>query len=389
MSIFSPEEMKRRVARLARELDQARVDAAVLHTADNSFYVSGMPLLSAWGRPAITAVTAAGDATLVLAMIERENADRFSWIRDVRAYADEENVLVAAVGLVADFIRAKGHGRGRIGMELEYLPGGVEAIFRRALPDATLVDVSPVLARLRIVKSAEEQRLLRLGGEIGAVGARAFVDALHEGVTELEVASLAVLAMNRELARRYPEGGSSSYAYCQTGLHTLTPHLHPTGKRIRRGDLVALNVFPVIWGYCMELERTFVFGEPTAAQRRALEAVGAAFDLGKAAVKPGAAFAAVDELTRTYLREQGYAEYIRHGTGHAHGIMIGAASREELGEIRIYNRGRFEPGMVNSVEPGVYVPGLGGFRHSDVLLVTETGSELLTDFPRDVVVGVS
>lgn len=386
MSIFSLEEMKGRVVRLQKELQDARVDAAVLHTADNAFYMSGHPLLSAWGRPAITAVAADGDATLVLAMIERENAERDSWIRDVRAYADEENVLVAAVGMVADFIRSKGHGRGRIGMELEYLPGGTEALFRRALPDAELVDVSPALSRLRIIKSKEEQQLLRLGGDVGKAGARAFLDALREGATELDVASQAVLAMNRELARRHPEGGSSSYAYCQTDMHTLTPHLHPTGRRIRRGELVALNVFPVIWGYCMELERTFVFGEPTPAQRRALDAVNAAFEMGKAAVKPGAAFAAVDALTRGHLREAGYGDYIRHGTGHAHGIMIGAASREEPGEIRIYNPGRFAPGMVNSVEPGIYVPGLGGFRHSDVLLVTGAGSELLTEFPRDIAV---
>lgn len=66
--------------------------------------------------------------------------------------------------------------------------------------------------------------------------------------------------------------------------------------------------------------------------------------------------------------------------------MIGAASREELGEIRVYNPGRFAAGMVSSVEPGIYLPGIGGFRHSDVVLVTETGSELLTEFPRDTVV---
>ena len=386
MGIFSVAEMKARAGRLQAELAAARVDVAVLHTSDNCFYVSSFPLLSGWGRPAITALAADGDATLVLAAIERENADRYSWIRDVRAYADEENVWARAISLVADFVRAKGGPRGRIGVELDYLSRGVEALFRRSLPDGELVDISAVLARLRIIKSDEEQRLLKLGGEVAKVGARAFLDALTVDATELEVASQAVLAMNRELARWDPGAASSSYAYCQTDMNSLTPHLHPTGRRIQRGEVIALNVFPVIWGYCMELERTFVLGEPTPLQRCALDAVNAAFDMAKAAVKPGAAFSELDQLTRRYLTEQGYEASIRHGTGHAHGIMIGAAGREELGEIRVYNNGRFAAGMVNSVEPGIYLPGVGGFRHSDVVLVTETGTELLTEFPRDIVV---
>jgi creatinase len=386
MSIFSIDEMRGRVERLQKELSSERIDAAVLHTADNSYYMSGLPLLSAWGRPAITAVAADGDATLVLAMIERENGERNSWIRNIQAYADEENVTRRAVSLIGGFLKAKGHGRGRIGMELDYLSRGLESLFRTVLPDTELVDISAAMARLRVVKSREEQDLLRLGGEVAKIGAKAFVDALGDGVTELEIASQAVLAMNRELARRYPQGGSSSYSYCHTGVHTLTPHLHPTGRQLKQGDLVGLNVFPVIWGYCMELERTFVYGEPTVTQRRALDAVNEAFDMAKAATRPGASFTDLDTMTRRYFTDRGYRDYIRHGTGHAHGIMIGAASREELGEIRNYNRGHLAPGMVNSIEPGLYLPDTGGFRHSDVVLVTERGADLLTEFPRDIAV---
>ena len=84
------------------------------------------------------------------------------------------------------------------------------------------------------------------------------------------------------------------------------------------------------------------------------------------------------------LEKYDLAKYIRHGTGHAHGIMIGSAGREEKGELRIYNKTLLAPNMANSVEPGVYIPGVGGFRHSDVLIVTETGARCITDFPRDI-----
>jgi Xaa-Pro aminopeptidase len=166
----------------------------------------------------------------------------------------------------------------------------------------------------------------------------------------------------------------------------MVPHLHPTSRRLRRGDLVSLNIFPVLWGYCAELERTFVFGSPSKAQQDPLDAVNEAFDAGKAALKPGVVMADIDHLTRGILERHGLDQYIRHGTGHAHGIMIGAASREEKGELRAYNQTRLLPNMANSVEPGVYIPGLGGFRHSDVLLVTETGARTVTDFPRDIII---
>jgi Xaa-Pro aminopeptidase len=227
-----------------------------------------------------------------------------------------------------------------------------------------------------------------LGGRIAQVGARAFLDVVREGVTELEVAAHAVHEMNRALARERPNSATSTYAYCHSGEHSLTPHLHPTDRRLRGGEVVGLNVFPVIWGYCMELERTFVLGEPTGEQKLALEAVNAAFEVGKMAVRPGAVAGDIDRLTRRILEDAGYGAFIRHGAGHAHGIMMGAASREEAGELRLYSREVLRPGMVNSVEPGIYLPELGGFRHSDVLAVTASGSELLTEFPRDLRIGM-
>jgi Xaa-Pro aminopeptidase len=384
MRVFSDGEMTRRVRGFWREAATAGIDAAVFHTADNVYYMSGVPLLSAWGRPVLAALVENGAATLVHSWIEQRNAEQMSWIRDLRIYNDEENVQVAAVALLARFLHDQGTASRRVGVEEDHLSGGLARLLREALPGATFVNISPALDRLRLIKSDEELRLLRLGGELGKIGAKAFLEAVRVGATELEVVSHAVLEMNRALASRYPEGGSSSYAYCHSGLHTLTPHLHPTGRRLQRGDLIALNVFPVIWGYCMELERTFVLGEPTVEQQRALDAVNEAFDAGKAALRPGATAAEIDHLTRRILRDRGYGEFITHGTGHAHGIMIGAASREELGELRLYNPQRLAPGMVNSVEPGIYLPDLGGFRHSDVLIVTDSGAELVTDFPRDI-----
>lgn len=380
MPIFTRQEMDRRVRAFCGGL-AARADVAFLHTPDNVYYMSGVPLLSAWGRPMWMVVGQNGPATLVGAMIEQENMEAHSWVEDVRAYDDSENAWQASLRLVLDFIEGRGAAPARIGLERNLLTIGVYEVIQVAFPEATLVEVGDLLGELRIIKSEEELRLLRLGGEIARIGANAFLEALGDNVTELAVAASAVAEMDRALGALYPDGGTSTYAYCQAADHTMIPHLHPTGRRLRRGNLIGLNVFPVIWGYCMELERTFVYGEPSEAQRGALDAINDAFATCKAALRPGARMSDVDLLGREVLRRHGYDRYVRHGTGHPHGIMIGAAGREEGGELRAYNQGFIKLQMVNSVEPGIYIPGLGGFRHSDVMIVTGDGADCATDFP--------
>lgn len=380
MSIFTYTEMERRLARFQEDLSGKNIDVAVLHTADNVYYLSGVPLLSEWGRPMWAVVQQDGQATLIGAMIEKENMERFSWIKDIRVYSDDENVWQTSISLVSDFLKGGDTGGLRIGVERGLLPLSVFEGLKEVFPEAMFLEVGDLLADMRIIKSKEELRLLRIGADVAKIGANAFLQALTDNTTELAVASHAVAEMDKALAALYPDGGTSTYAYCQAGDHTLTPHFHATGRRIRRGDLIGLNVFPVVWGYCMELERTFVFGEPTGAQEKALEAVNEAFVTAKAAMRPGARMSDIDSLTRDIFRKQGYEGYIRHGTGHAHGIMIGAAGREEPGELRLYNPNLLKPNMANSVEPGIYIPELGGFRHSDVMFITEVGAICVTDF---------
>lgn len=384
MHIFTPGEMERRLGAFRNGLAARLLDAALVHTPDNVYYLSGVPLLSAWGRPMLAAVRAGGEATVIGALIEKENMESCSWMSDIRPYGDQEDVWRTSLDMATDFMRGAQKAPRRVGVEQDLLPIGVYGSLRAAFPEAEFVEIGDLIASIRIVKSPEEIRLLRVGGAVAKIGAGAFLEATAERATETDVASYAVVQMNKALAALYPHGGTSTYAYCQAGDHTMTPHLHPTGRRLRQGDIVGLNVFPVIWGYCMELERTFVLGEPTPDQLRALDAVGEAFEACKAAIRPGVRMSEVDGLGRAVLREHGYEAYIRHGTGHAHGIMIGSAGREEMGELREYNVNFMQPGMVNSVEPGIYIPGLGGFRHSDVMLVTDEGAECLTEFSRDL-----
>jgi Xaa-Pro aminopeptidase len=382
--IFSDAEMRRRVAQVARGLKQAEVDVAFVHTADNAYYVTGVPLLSAWGRPLWAIVWADGRVAIIGASIELESMEQYAWADEIRTYGDEADVWDAGPRIAADLVRSWGGSMPvRLGVERRFLSVDARDILAATIA-AEQVDISEALFAPRLIKGDEELALLRLGGEIAKIGAHAFLEALSPGVPELVVAAHAVAEMDRALATRQPAAATSTYAYCQFGEHSLSPHHHPTGRVLRDGDIVALNVFPVIWGYCMELERTYIHGEPTREQAAALRAATDAFEQAKTLYQPGSSMRALHTQATQVLVDAGYGAYLRHGTGHAHGIMIGQAGREEGGELRSYNNGEVRPRMVNSIEPGIYIPGLGGFRHSDVMAARETGAELLTKFPTDV-----
>lgn len=382
MAIFSEAELQRRFDVISTHLSSEGIDAAILTSADNVYYATGVPLLSEWGRPMWAVVFPARTWSVIGAAIEQENMQRDALTCDVLPYGDDENVWSAAMDLAMKALGDVAHNAGVVvGIEKSALPLAVFEQLKERLPGARFIDVSAVLFQARLIKSAEEERLLRIGGQLAQIGADAFLDALTPGVTELAVGGAAVRAMNHALGALYPEGITSTYAYAQFGEHTLSPHLHPTGRRLARGDVIALNVFPVITGYCVELERTLVYGPPTEEQGHYLSVLNEAFLYGKHEYQDGVRTDDLHARCSAIIASAGLEKYIRHGTGHAHGIMVGAASREPLGELRTYNNTTLKPGMTNSIEPGFYIPGSGGYRHSDVMFMYETGPECITPFP--------
>jgi Xaa-Pro aminopeptidase len=385
LSIFTEQEIVRRQRAIAEGMKERGIDACLLTSADNVYYASGVPLLSEWGRPMWCVLSAGGGGGIIGAEIELESMTRDSHGVEIRAYGDGGRVHDLALESARGILGAGGLSTAsRIGIEKHALPLHLAERLRELLPDVELVEVGDVLAAARLLKSPEEIEILTLGGHVAKIGANAFIEALAPGSTELTVAAHAKLEMDRALGALHHDVATSTYVYAQFGEHSLSPHRHPSARRLRRGDVVALNVFPVVWGYCVELERTLVFGAPTARQDELLDVLEESFDYGKAACVPGKKFSELHEECSDIIRKAGLGDGIRHGTGHAHGIMVGAASREEGGEIREYNEGRLTAGMLNSIEPGFYLPDEGGFRHSDVMLLTADGSRCITEFPTRV-----
>lgn len=384
MTIFSNQEMKNRHQRLLEVMEREELDAAFLFSCDHAYYLSGVPLLWEAGRPMWTLFRADGAATIIGAEMERESMEMHSWIKDIRSFDDSGSSMDTIISMAIDFLRDSDKPTKRIGIEKSLLTMNLYEQMVAAFPEVAFVEIGGFIGELRLIKSPEELAIIKLGAEVVKIGGQAFVNAVSEGVAEMEITAAANLAMNKAIALLYPQDSlavSSSFSLCQSGLHTLIPHQYPSTRRIQPGDVIAMSVYSIIWGYTTALERTFIFGQPTAEQKRALDTVTEANLTAQNAMRPGISFAEVDRIAKTVFLDAGYGYELHwHGTGLSMGTIIGSAGRADCGELRPYNQRLLAKNMTLTVEPGIYIHGLGGFRQHTAMLIEEEGASRIADF---------
>lgn len=275
-------------------------------------------------------------------------------------------------------------GVRRIGIEAAYLPvsrfnaisAGLAANGQLPMrPDArgpVLVPTERLVESARVIKDAVEIAALREGGRRLASVAEKVPSMVRPGRTEREIAG------DIELALR--DAGFSRLAFdtiVASGPNSALPHARPTGRTLQPGDPTVLDFGGVYDGYCVDLTRTVQLGAAPAPLRELYGAVVEAQQAALAAVKPGVASSRVDAAAREVLERHGLGDAFGHGTGHGLGLEV----HEEPRIARPFPSlpdAVLEPGMVFTIEPGAYVPGVGGVRIEDDVLVTETGCEVLT-----------
>lgn len=174
-------------------------------------------------------------------------------------------------------------------------------------------------------------------------------------------------------------GGAVALYRGQVGVNSALPHAVNINATFAVGDTLVTGAGAGVYGYLSELERTMFLGEPSDEQRRYFEHMLNLQNLAFEQLRPGATCASVDEAVRGYYERESLTGFWRHHVGHSLGQRIHESPFLDIGDKTI-----LESGMVLSVEPGIYVPGLGGFRHSDTVLITPTGIEKLTQYPEDI-----
>jgi creatinase len=353
------------------------VDAVLFTSIHNVNYYSDF-LYCSFGRPyglvvtqeASTSISANIDAGQPWRRTFGENVVFTDWRRDNYIRAVQSLVPVG----------------GRLGVEHDHINLALLGKVEAALPGAEVVDVAADCMRLRMLKSDEEIAVIIQGARIGDVGGAACVEAIAEGVPEYEVALHSTQAMVREIASTFPHVElMDSWTWFQSGINTDGAHNPVTTKRIERGDILSLNCFPMIAGYYTALERTLFCEEASDEHLRIWEVNCLVHDEGKKLLVPGAVCSDVAQALNEIYAEHDLLQYRTFGYGHSFGVLCHYYGREAGLELREDIDTVLEPNMVVSMEPMLMLPeglpGAGGYREHDILVITEDGATNITGFP--------
>ncbi len=374
---FASEEYEARLAGLRAILEADGLDACLLTSMHNIAYYSGF-LYCSFGRPYGLVVTRETCVTLSAGIDagqpwRRSHGDQLTytdWTRD-------------------NFWRAAAHVAGtglRVGIEGDHMTLDARGKLDAFLQPKAVRDIAPATMRQRMVKSPAEIALIRQGAAVADVGGYAIRDAIHEGAREIDVAMAGRDAMEREIAQRFPDAEfRDTWVWFQSGLNTDGAHNPVTARKLERGDILSLNTFPMISGYYTALERTLFVGEVDDASRAIWEANVGAHELGMSLLKPGMSCAEVTHDVNAFFAERDLLQYRTFGYGHSFGVLSHFYGREAGLELREDIDTVLEPGMVISMEPMLTLPeglpGAGGYREHDILIITEDGNENITGYP--------
>jgi Xaa-Pro aminopeptidase len=323
-----------------------------------------------------------GSAAMLL--VRRDGA---TFVTDGR-YQEQSAGQLRASGAVADIViglsqaaqrdalAAAATGVARLGLEAEGVTWAQQRAFTEWFPDAELVPTEGLVDGLRMVKEPGEVDRIRAACAIADDALTELLPALREGPTERD------FALRLEFAMR--ERGASGVSFdpiVAGGPNAALPHARPSDRPIGTGELVVIDFGCVVDGYCSDMTRTVSVGEPSPEARRIWDTVLTAQRTGCEAVAVGTACAEVDRASRDVIADAGWADAFVHGTGHGVGLEIHESPR-----VASTATGTLESGHVVTVEPGVYLPGVGGVRIEDTLVVTPDGPVALTEFPKQLVV---
>lgn len=318
---------------------------------------------SPWGCPdaEIVPVDRSYDETLV-ALIEKLRPVRLG-IEGASLSIHRASQLARTTGAVID-----------MGLETEKgKTAGVSSL--------SLVSTDGIVERLRLIKDAHEIEMLRRGAVLLSAVALDVMADVTPGLTELDLAA--------KIDWRIKSAGFERCSFetiVASGPNSARPHAHPGDRVMQPGDLVVLDFGGVYGGYCVDLTRTVAVGPPDAEMQRVYDAVLEAQQAAIAAVRPGTRAGDIDAAARETLGRHQLAEAFGHSTGHGLGVEIHETPRigprrEAIGGAPAPPDDAIEPGMVFTIEPGAYLPGWGGVRIEDDVLVTSDGVDVLTNVP--------
>ncbi len=337
-------------------------------------------------RPIALLIGSSGQSSLVVPAVEKEHAESSTTVDQVRVYFEYPGAE-HPMETVEEVLIEMNARPGRTGADHDgYVPyWGYRGPRLSDFTGVEPLDSELIVESLRRVKSSAELDCIQLSCDWAARAHRRMQSAITTGKTEMEcyvpAAEETLFEMVREMPGWRPRGADRTglTAMFVGGRSTAMPHGFVKGHGVQTGDVLVSGASANIDGYLSELERTMVVGEPSREQVRAFDAMLALQARAIEVMAPGVPAGEVELATVRLAEELGVSENLRHHVGHSIGLEGHEAPFLDRGDDAV-----LEPGMVFTVEPGVYVKELGGFRHSDTVVITPDGCRVMTDYPREL-----
>jgi Xaa-Pro aminopeptidase len=354
-----------RIARARERMQTLGVDVLLLSTGADLPYLTGyeaMPL----ERLTMLVVPVVGDAVLVIPRLEAPRVDVTDDAFTLAPWDETEDPIEIVAALV---------GRARTAAVGDHTWARFVLDLQRALPDVAFRRAVDVTGPLRVVKDAAEVEALRAAAHA--------VDDIAAVMRERPFGGRRELDVHRELVERMLDAGHerANFAIVATGPNAASPHHDPTARVIAAGDVVLCDFGGTMRGYCSDITRMFVVGEPTPEVRDAYAVLVDAQERAVRAATVGTSCAAVDAAARRVITDAGYGDFFVHRTGHG----IGVEAHEDP-YVVAGNETPLESGHAFSVEPGIYLPGRFGLRLEDIVVATAAGPDRLNRAPRDLAI---
>ena len=377
---FSNKEYEERLKKIRTVMSKNNLDMIILTSMHNIAYHTGF-IYCSFGRPYGCVITEKKIVT-ISANIDASQPWRHSFCENI-IYTDwkRDNFLKAIVSIIGRDEPPK-----NIGIENDHDCLEIKEKFKSLFSFSKFSDVSKDLMQLRMIKSSEEIDIIKNGARIADIGAEEMVKHIKVGASELEIATVGRDKMEMEIAKTYPEAEyMDTWVWFQSGINTDGAHNPKTSRKLKSGDILSLNTFPMISGYYTALERTLFLNEINDASLKAWEANITVHKKGLELIKPGAKCSEICKELNDLFAQLGYLQYRTFGYGHSFGVLSHFYGRESGLELREDIHTILEPNMVISMEPMIMIPegkpGAGGYREHDILVIKENGTENITKFP--------
>lgn len=376
---FSLEEYRSRLRRVQSRLVERGIDLLLVTTPENNFYLTGFETTGYYMYQA-TLIPAEGAPVPIVRSLEQTLLATGTWIGDGEVYLDTDDPALFTARVISERFGE----RLTIGLEEQgfFLPVGFYRRLAEALPNATLGDASGTVEAERKAKSEQEISYIRHAAHAATCGMQAGLEAIEVGVTENDIAANVYGALIVS-GSEYP----GDHPYVAVGERSGLAHATWSGRPVNAGDIVFLEVGGCVRRYAGAHMRTVSVGEPSVEVRRRSEVVSRALTAAIERIEPGACSGDVDAACRSVIEDAGYGHLFRHRTGYSLGVAFPPGWGE--GHIMDLNPGddrKLQPNTVFHLVPILHDPGQYGIGMSETVLVTDSGCEVLTDSPRELIV---